>query len=92
MVEFIRESLTFDLVPINGETGILLCLDDKPVVTMSFVTDGARISAGFSVLNPDKLARVSPDLLRRRRRAIATISSGPVLRGVVAPAGRPTAS
>jgi len=65
-------TLTFDLLPINGETGILLCLDEKPLVAMSFVTDGSRISAGFSVLNPDKLARVSPEVLRRNRRAVTT--------------------
>jgi RNA polymerase sigma-70 factor, ECF subfamily len=57
--------LTFDLVLINGETGILSCLDGRPVMAIALVTDGKRISAGFNVLNPDKLARVPRAPFRR---------------------------
>ncbi len=51
-------NFTYQLVPINGQTGILGCLDGQPNWAMSLVTDGMHIFAGFAVLNPDKLARV----------------------------------
>ncbi len=51
-------NFTYKLVPINGETGILGCLDGQPKWVMSLVTDGMHVYAGFAVLNPDKLASV----------------------------------
>jgi RNA polymerase sigma-70 factor (ECF subfamily) len=58
-----RERLVFRLVPINGETGIVSCLDGKPFFALSFDTDGMRILAGYNVLNPDKLSRIAPSQL-----------------------------
>lgn len=51
--------ITYRLVPINGETGIVACLDGNPAMALSFETDGARILAAYNVVNPDKLARIA---------------------------------
>ncbi len=69
-----HERLTFHLVPINGETGIMSCLDGKPFMAISLVTDGTRISAGFNMLNPDKLERVPPAVLQRCLRRVTGMS------------------
>jgi len=53
----------FHLVPINGETGIVLCLDGAPVWALSLDTDGVRLLAGYNVLNPDKLKGIAPSHL-----------------------------
>ncbi|HEU4620347.1 MAG TPA: RNA polymerase sigma-70 factor [Gammaproteobacteria bacterium] len=54
-----RGRYTFHLVPINGETGILTCLDGQPAMALSIMTDGVRILAGYNVVNPEKLQRVA---------------------------------
>jgi RNA polymerase sigma-70 factor (ECF subfamily) len=51
--------LTFRLMPINGETGVLACLDGNPAMAMSFETDGVRILAAYNVVNPEKLRRIA---------------------------------
>jgi RNA polymerase sigma-70 factor, ECF subfamily len=71
-----QERLTFHLVPINGETGIMSCLDGKPVMAISLVTDGVRISDGFNVLNPDKLARIPATVLQRYAWPVTEMSRG----------------
>ena len=51
--------IDFRLVPVNGETGLMMRLDGRPVWILAVETDGLRILAGYVVLNPDKLGRVS---------------------------------
>ena len=50
--------ITFRLMPINGEMGILACLDGNPQMALSFETDGVRILAAYNVVNPEKLQRI----------------------------------
>jgi RNA polymerase sigma-70 factor (ECF subfamily) len=50
------ERLDYRLATLNGEPGMLGFVDDALVSAHAFVTDGERIVAIFSVLNPDKLA------------------------------------
>jgi RNA polymerase sigma-70 factor (ECF subfamily) len=50
---------THHFVSINGEPGIVMCLDGKPMSVMSIETDGERILAVYAVLNPDKLKGVA---------------------------------
>ncbi len=59
--------MTFHLVPINGEIGIMSYRDGKPIMALSLVTDGTRILAGFNVVNPDKLARTPDEASLRGR-------------------------
>ena len=40
---------------LNGETGILMCIDGKPVTALSLYTDENHIFAAYNVVNPDKL-------------------------------------
>ena len=47
--------LTQHVVSINGEPGLLMCLDSQPVLVISIDTDGVRILGVYTVLNPDKL-------------------------------------
>lgn len=51
--------LTHRLVSINGESGLLMCVDGRPMSVMSIDTDGSRILAVYSVLNPDKLKGIA---------------------------------
>jgi RNA polymerase sigma-70 factor (ECF subfamily) len=46
-------------VTINGEAGIVLCFRDHPLSTIAIETDGVRILAVYTVLNPDKLGTLS---------------------------------
>ena len=50
--------VAFHLVPINGDTGLLACVDGQPRWALSLETDGVRILAGYNVLNPEKLRRI----------------------------------
>lgn len=54
------DRVRFHLVPINGDTGVLACIDGEPRWAMSIETDGVRILAGYNVLNPEKLRRIRP--------------------------------
>ena len=54
------ERVRFHLVSINGETGVLACIDGEPRWAMSVETDGLCILAGYNVLNPEKLRRIRP--------------------------------
>ena len=49
----------FHLLPVNGESGLVMCLDGQPALILSIETDGLRILAGYVVLNPEKLERVA---------------------------------
>ena len=47
--------LTHRPVTINGEAGLVMCFRGHPVSTIAIETDGLRILAVYTVLNPDKL-------------------------------------
>jgi RNA polymerase sigma-70 factor (ECF subfamily) len=51
--------LTQRVVSINGESGLLMCFDGRPVSVISIDTDGVRILAVYTVLNPDKLKAIA---------------------------------
>jgi len=51
--------IEFRLAPVNGESGLVMCLDGRPIWILSIETDGLRILAGYVVLNPDKLGRIT---------------------------------
>src|ERR1700742_5037339 len=51
--------LTHQLVDINGEPGLLMCVNGKPFSVISIETDGSRILAAYTVMNPDKLKNVA---------------------------------
>lgn len=51
--------VTYRLVPINGELGVLGCIDGQPAMALSFETDGVHILAAYNVVNPDKLAGIA---------------------------------
>ncbi len=44
-----------ELSTVNGEAALCLREGDRLIATMSIVTDGARITAVYAVVNPDKL-------------------------------------
>lgn len=46
-----------EILTINGEPGLVMYLDDAPLATVSFETDGSSITALYTVLNPEKLHR-----------------------------------
>lgn len=52
--------LTTRVVPINGEDGLLMYVDGRPMAALSIDTDGVRILAVYAVLNPDKLEGIEP--------------------------------
>jgi RNA polymerase sigma-70 factor, ECF subfamily len=45
---------------INGRPGCVIFLDQAPYSAMTLETDGERITAIYTVRNPEKLARLSP--------------------------------
>ncbi|MFT3735227.1 MAG: RNA polymerase sigma-70 factor [Rhodocyclaceae bacterium] len=49
-------------VSINGEPGLLRFVDGQLESAQSFVTDGERIVAIYSLRNPDKLARIATEI------------------------------
>lgn len=51
--------IDYRLAPVNGETGLVMRLDGRPVWILAVESDGLRILAGYVVVNPDKLERVS---------------------------------
>jgi RNA polymerase sigma-70 factor (ECF subfamily) len=52
--------VAFYQVAINGDTGLLACIEGAPRWALSIETDGVRILAGYNVLNPEKLRRIVP--------------------------------
>jgi len=73
-LEAYGDRVSFHFVPINGEMGIMSFLAGKPMLAMSLVTDGRQVSAGFVVVNPDKLARVRVDLSQRNDLHVTEVS------------------
>ena len=53
--------LRTEILTINGEPGLVMYLDGAPLATISFETDGASITALYTVLNPKKLQRLFGD-------------------------------
>lgn len=51
--------LRHEILIINGEPGLVMYLDAAPLATVSFETDGSSITALYTVLNPQKLHRLS---------------------------------
>jgi len=49
------DRLSHELVSINGEPGLLMRVGDQLISAISIDTDGERILAVYTVLNPDKL-------------------------------------
>ncbi len=49
------ERIFFEPVTVNREPGLSLLVDGRRLAVISFQTDGSRILAAYSVLNPDKL-------------------------------------
>jgi RNA polymerase sigma-70 factor, ECF subfamily len=48
-----------EILTINGEPDLVMYLDGAPLATVSFETDGESITALYTVLNPQKLHRLS---------------------------------
>jgi len=48
-----------EILIINGEPGLVMYLDGAPLATVSFASDGASITALYTVLNPNKLHGLS---------------------------------
>ncbi|HUL91331.1 MAG TPA: RNA polymerase sigma-70 factor [Burkholderiales bacterium] len=51
--------MSHELAPINGEAGLLMRLGGRPASVISIDTDGERILAVYTVLNPDKLKGIA---------------------------------
>ena len=52
---FSREGVTLHLGTVNGETGLLVRLNDRVAAAISMVIDGDRIARAYAIVNPDKL-------------------------------------
>ena len=50
---------THRVLPINGESGLLMYLDGSPIAAISIDSDGERILAVYTVVNPDKLKSIT---------------------------------
>ena len=48
-----------EILTLNGEPGLVMYLDDAPLATVSFETDGESIKGLYTVLNPEKLHSLS---------------------------------
>lgn len=49
---------TREIVRVNGTPALLTRIDGRPYAVFSFATDGERLLAVYSTLNPDKLRRI----------------------------------
>jgi RNA polymerase sigma-70 factor, ECF subfamily len=47
--------MTHHFVNVNGETGIIGLVDERPFWVLTIDTDGVHILAAFAIVNPDKL-------------------------------------
>ena len=52
---FLREHATFEMVEVNGETGLSIRIDGRIVALLAIESDGQQIQAVYAVVNPDKL-------------------------------------
>jgi RNA polymerase sigma-70 factor (ECF subfamily) len=56
----LKGRLAHSIQRINGELGLVSYIDGAPFSTISFETDGQRILAVYSILNPEKLKGLRP--------------------------------
>ena len=58
--QFLRlgDRISYRLVTINGEAGVLRYIDGQLESAQAFVTDGEHIVSIYAVRNPDKLANI----------------------------------
>jgi RNA polymerase sigma-70 factor (ECF subfamily) len=54
------KNLTYRLTTVNGEAGLVAFADGRPSWVFTIDTDGQRILAAYSVVNPDKLEGIPP--------------------------------
>lgn len=59
LVKRLGTRLRKEILIINGEPGLVMYLDDAPLATVSFATNGQSITALYTVLNPNKLHGLS---------------------------------
>jgi RNA polymerase sigma-70 factor (ECF subfamily) len=52
----VDQGSSWELIEINGETGLCLRVNGRVTALLSILTDGERIHAVYAVVNPDKLA------------------------------------
>lgn len=52
------EGMTREIVRVNGTPAVLTRIHGRPYAVFSFATDGERLLAVYSTLNPDKLRRI----------------------------------
>jgi RNA polymerase sigma-70 factor (ECF subfamily) len=64
--QFLRlgERVSYRLVTINGEAGVLRYIDGQLESAQAFVTDGEHIVSIYTVRNPDKLANIAAPAAR----------------------------
>jgi len=60
---FSREGVTLHLGTVNGETGLLVRLNDRVAAAISMVIDGDRIARAYAIVNPDKLPATMPSTM-----------------------------
>ena len=60
---FSREGVTLHLGTVNGETGLLVRLNDRVAAAISMVIDGDRITRAYAIVNPDKLPATMPSTM-----------------------------
>jgi RNA polymerase sigma-70 factor (ECF subfamily) len=52
------EGMTREIASVNGAPALVTRLDGQPYAVFSFATDGERLVAVYTTLNPDKLGRI----------------------------------
>lgn len=55
---YFQEKIHFEIVPLNGETGILLRTGDEIVAAIFIQPRRGKIARIYAVRNPDKLTRI----------------------------------
>jgi len=68
VLEPVRGRLDLRVISVNGQAGLAVYVDGKLLVVSALHTDGERIRAIYSVLNPDKLAHVGASVVTAERR------------------------
>lgn len=59
------KDLTYRLVAINGEAGLVSLDGSRPMSVLTLDTDGLRIPVAYSAVNPDRFARANFSCFRR---------------------------
>jgi RNA polymerase sigma-70 factor (ECF subfamily) len=71
-----RAGRTIQLATVNGEAGLCIRQGERLAATISIATDGERILAVYSVVNPDKLRDRPPAADPHRATAVAPAGAG----------------